>query len=280
MKKNSIVFVPAGGLANRMMALASAYALAQRVGSALQVVWFQDWALHAPFHAVFTTPSLPLAIKEASWGDFLLYDRARKKNLWLSALPQRLLFDRRLKEDRVYELQLEAFDFDRWVVGRCYMSCFCEFGSVPDELYRQLFQPVSEVMDVVNGFRERFSSHTIGLHIRRTDHEQAIANSPDRLFLEKVEQEVQRHDDTKVFLATDSNAVKDAFCQRFGNRILFQKEEARRDSIDGIRGGLIDMYTLASTSKIYGSAGSTFSPMASRIGGCDLEVLSIMPPKD
>ena len=159
------------------------------------------------------------------------------------------------------------------------MSCFCEFEDFPDELYRQLFQPVKEVMNEVNHFRDQFSDHTIGLHIRRTDHQQSIANSPDYLFFEKVEQEIACHADTKVFLATDNNEVKAAFCERFGDRVLFPKEEARRDSISGIRGGLVDMYTLAVTGKIYGSAGSTFSPMAAKIGGCEIEVLKLSSTK-
>lgn len=278
--KKSILFVPAGGLANRMMAVASVYTLSQRIGSSLQVVWFQDWALHAPFFSIFSIPTLPLVIRDATWADHLLYDRARRKNFWIPALPQKLLFDRRLKENRVYELQQNSFDFDKWAIGHhCYMSCFCEFGDFSDELYRQLFQPVKEVINEVNHFRDQFSDHTIGLHIRRTDHQQSIANSPDFLFFEKVEQEIECHVDTKVFLATDNNKIKEAFRERFGDRVFFPKEEARRDSISGIRGGLVDMYTLAATGKIYGSAGSTFSPMAAKIGGCEIEVLRLSPTK-
>ena len=79
--------------------------------------------------------------------------------------------------------------------------------------------------------------------------------------------------DTTVFLATDNNQVKKTFADRFGKRIITPTEEAARNSIDGIRGGLVDMYTLAATDKIYGSAGSTFSPMAASLGGNDLEIL-------
>lgn len=279
-RKHQLIFVPAGGLANRMMAIASAYTLSQRIGNSLQVLWFQDWALRAPFHSIFTNSSLSLNIKDSSFVDRILYDRARRKNLWIPSLPQRLLFDRRLKENRVCELQDKNFNFEDWASGhRCYMSCFCQFENYPDKLYCQLFQPVSEVMNEVDRFRQQFSNHTIGLHIRRTDHKQSIANSPDYLFFEKVEQEVELHDDTKVFLATDNNMVKKAFHQRFGDRILFPKEEARRDSISGIRGGLVDMYTLAATGKIYGSAGSTFSPMAAKIGGREIEILKLSSTK-
>ncbi len=272
-KDGYLLLVPSGGLANRMMAIASAYAITKQNNCDLKVVWFQDWALEAPFHSIFTPPG-EVRIDEAKGLDFLVYDRARRKNLWIPALPQKMLFERRIRETEIYKLKLKGFDFSAWMQGhKCYMSCHSLFGNVPDTLFRDLFHPVPEVMDVVSEYRSRFSTHTIGLHIRRTDHVYAISNSPDELFIKKVEQEIEAHGDTTVFLATDNNQVKKTFADRFGKRIITPTEEAARNSIDGIRGGLVDMYTLAATDKIYGSAGSTFSPMAASLGGNDLEIL-------
>ena len=61
----SLLFVPSGGLANRMRAVASAHELCKKVDSTLQVVWFQDWALSAPFHSIFEETPL-VAIREAT----------------------------------------------------------------------------------------------------------------------------------------------------------------------------------------------------------------------
>ena len=55
MKKGSLMFIPSGGLANRMRAIASAYALTQETESDLQVVWFRDWALRSTLCS--STPS-------------------------------------------------------------------------------------------------------------------------------------------------------------------------------------------------------------------------------
>jgi hypothetical protein len=129
-------------------------------------------------------------------------------------------------------------------------------------------------MNVVDGYRSQFGSHTIGLHIRRTDNAESIAKSPTTLFINKVREEIDQHADTKVFLATDSMDVKQEFIAAFGTRIITPKEEACRDSISGIRGGVVDLWTLASTQKIYGSAGSSFSPMAASIGGVPLEIMN------
>ena len=244
----SLLFVPSGGLANRMRAVASAYELCKKVDSTLQVLWFQDWALSAPFHSIFEETPL-VAIREATILDHLLYDRARKKNFFLPALPQRILFQRHIKEQDVTPLKKQSFDFEAWACGkRCYMSCYQVFGTFPDERYQQLFHPVKAVMDVVDGYRSQFNSHTIGLHIRRTDNAESIA--------------------------TDSTEVKREFIAAFGSRIITPKEDACRDSISGIRGGVVDLWTLASTQKIYGSAGSSFSPMAASIGGVPLEIMN------
>lgn len=270
----SLLFVPSGGLANRMRAVASAYELCKKVDSTLQVLWFQDWALSAPFHSIFEETPL-VAIREATILDHLLYDRARKKNFFLPALPQRILFQRHIKEQDVTPLKKQSFDFEAWARDkRCYMSCYQVFGTFPDERYQQLFHPVKAVMDVVDGYRSQFNSHTIGLHIRRTDNAESIAKSPTVLFINKVREEIELHDDTKVFLATDSAEVKKEFIAAFDSRIITPKEDACRDSISGIRGGVVDLWTLASTQKIYGSAGSSFSPMAASIGGVPLEIMN------
>lgn len=273
MKKGSLMFIPSGGLANRMRAIASAYALTQETESDLQVVWFRDWALNAPFRSVFVLPT-QLSLREATLSDHLLYDRARRRNLWLPALPQRLLFERHIKEQMVTPLKKQDFDFKDWARGhRCYMSCYQVFGDFSDSLYSILFHPVKEVIDNVNRFREQFSSHCIGLHIRRTDNIESINQSPTNLFIDKVKEEIDTHADTTVFLATDSDEVKNELRKIFGTRIITPNKEACRNNIEGIRGGLIDMWTLSTTQKIYGSVGSSFSAMAASIGGTKFEMV-------
>lgn len=273
MKKGSLKFIPVGGLANRMRAIASAYQLCKEVDSMLHILWFQDWALSAPFNSIFEQTPL-LNISEASGMDFLLYDRARRRNFHIPALPQWLLFERRINEIEVSPLKEQGFDFAEWARGhRCHMSCYQSFGSFPNTLYKQLFHPVSEVISQVDRYCSQFSEHTIGLHIRRTDNIDSIKFSPTSLFINKVKEEIDLHADTRVFLATDSEEVKQELLEQFGFRVITSKKSASRDSIEGIRGGLTDLWTLSATHKIYGSTGSSYSCMASSIGGKPLEIL-------
>ena len=70
-----IMFVPVGGLANRMRSVASAVALAEDTASDIQIKWFRDWALNAPFCELFEPKD---EIVDASFFDSLIYDRPRK----------------------------------------------------------------------------------------------------------------------------------------------------------------------------------------------------------
>ncbi len=270
--KGSLTLVPAGGLANRMRAVASAYRLCLAVGSRLHVVWFRDWALNAPFADIFEPIAAPgIDLCEAGVADAIVNGRPRRRNLWLPALPQALAYQRRIYEKSVTPLKQRGFDFEAWAAGRrCYMSCYQEFGAYPDDTYRLLFRPVASVMRSVEANAGLFADYTIGMHIRRTDHGEATAQSPTSLFIEAGRRELAAPPGLKIFLATDAQGVKAELTAEFGSRVITAAAAASRSSADGIRGGLADMYTLARTQRIYGSAGSSFSPMAARIGGVEM----------
>lgn len=268
MKQGSLTLVPSGGLANRMRAVVSACQLCKQTGSTLQVVWFRDWALNAAFHDIFEPidPSL-LSLREAQPMDFFVYDRPRRRNLWLPRLPQMLLYERRIHETMVTPLKLRSFDFAAWLQGhRCHMSCYQEFGEVDNDLYAKLFRPVRQVREQVEELRSQFSAYTIGMHIRRTDNAESIAQSPLERFIDRGREELRLHPDLKIFLATDNEDVKREMRAAFGQRIITATAPASRSSADGIRGGLIDMYALAATQHLYGSVGSSFAVAAARIG--------------
>ncbi len=80
-----------------------------------------------------------------------------------------------------------------------------------------------------------------------------------------------------IYLATDSEEVKREMKERYGYRNTCSGKKAYRGSLEGIREGITDMYTLARTQKIYGSFQSSFSDMAAadRRGSIgDFEIMS------
>lgn len=272
---NKLFFVPVGGLANRMRALASAYTLARRVGIGLTAVWFKDWALNAPFNTLFQhVEREDIIIREATTCDYLVFDRPRKKNLFIPRFFQRILFDDSLYEKQITPLCKQQFDFDVWAKqGEVYMASYTGFQKYDYALLRKLFVPQHDINDAIASFSKRFSENTVGVHIRRTDNAASILQSPTELFIEAIDREIARNKETTIFLATDSEEVKGEMRSRYGGRVLTSNEKADRNSIAGIKGGIIDMYTLSKTNKIYGSFQSSFSELASQLGGVPLEIL-------
>lgn len=276
MNTGKLLFVPSGGLANRMRAMASAWQLAVHTGVKVETVWFCDWALNAPFHSIFEPiENAEMVAREAKTWEQLTLDRPRKRNFRIPLLYQQLRFAQRIDEWQVTPLKNKGFDFNKWAAGKnSYMSCYQDFGHVPNSVYKHLFHPVGHILEEMQGYHEQFSAHTIGMHIRRTDNKESIERSPLSLFIDAAQREIDLHDDTRIFLATDDEGTKTALKAEFGNRIITSSKPAARNSIAGIRGGVAELWMLASTSTIYGSAGSSYSVMASKIGENKLEVLS------
>jgi len=171
-------------------------------------------------------------------------DRPRRHNLWLPAILQYLYYLGGGKNElHIASLRDNGFNFDEWIRGhRRYMSCYDEFGKFPDKCYAELFHPNRKVMEIVNAYESLFSNYTIGMHIRRTDNIDSIQQSPTELFVEAGRREQAEHPNLTIFLATDSEEVKRHMRQEFGDRVITSTHEASRDSVQGIREGLADMW--------------------------------------
>lgn len=273
-----ITFVPVGGLANRMRAVASAVTLAAKTDSKLSIIWFQDWALNAPFNQLFKPIDRTVAcLRDASRLDYALLDRPRSKNLHFPLLYQKLSFRSCLYERSITPLCNANFDFEAWAKqGQCvYMASYTAFQQYDDAWINRLFVPVDEITGEVERRCCNFAEEMIGVHIRRTDNAASIQQSPIELFYQKLDQDIKGNDQVGIYLATDSEEVKKAMKERYGNRLFSSDKQADRGSLEGIRDGVTDMYTLARTRKIYGSFQSSFSDMAAQIGGVPLEIVRV-----
>ncbi len=272
-EQGSLLFVPSGGLGNRLRALASAVWLTRATGTQLQTIWFQDWALHAPFHSLFEDNS-ELCLREASWRDVLVYDRPRKRNLFVPKWFQNRIFDQRIEEYEVTPLKQRGFSFTQWVKGkRSYMSCYQDFGEVPNALYAELFHPIPTIEQRICENLQKVGPHPIGIHIRRTDNQASIDLSPIQLFINRTEAILKEHAEQRFYLATDDEPTKAAFRERFGEHIITASNKAERGNTAGIQDAVVEMFTLARMTEIYGTADSSFSVIASRIGNNSLTIL-------
>lgn len=265
-------------MANRMRVIASGVTLARRYGHRLRIIWYKDFGLNCRFDQLFEPiQASDITLKEAGWLDKILLDRPRKKNFYIPRLFHKMLFNDGLYEDDDKAIFVDqAFDYATWLrVNRSvYIATCYPFQDIPHGLYRELFVPVPPLAERVEGYASRFSSHPVGVHIRRTDNAVAIAKSPLSLFIEAMETEVAAHPDTIFFVASDSEEVKNTLEERFKGRILTASNPADRNSLQGMEDAVVDFFTLGKTTKILGSCNSSFSQLAAQLYGIPYQEIS------
>lgn len=260
-----------------MKVVDSAVALWKDAGIKIDIIWFQRAELNCRFSELFECIRYEgVKIKEAAMKDRLLYDRPRRRNLWLPSVSQSLLFNDRMYEQTATRLYREHFDFASWASGRNTYIAACERIHAPAAGSRLFadFIPIERLRLAIENRCASFRGRTIGVHLRRTDNVAAIRHSPTCLFIERMKQEIERDGSVRFYLATDSDSEKRTLIRTFGNRIISTTRTADRRSVAGMQDALVELYTLSNTDMIIGSAHSTFSETAAQIGGIHCEILS------
>lgn len=268
----SLTLIPIGGLANRIFAISSAIAFCQDNQIRLRVIWFKDWGMGANFHSLFELSSKwdNVEIIDAKWYHYL-YDRPRKRNLWLPYIWQKLSFEKLLYEREIYMDDIPYFE--KLNFSKSLYAVHCSWFYERDDILLD-FIPVSDINKRINQKLEQFSSNTIGIHIRRTDHALSIEKSPNSLFIEQIKKEIELDSNAKFYLASDSLEDKKEIKDLFGNKIITSFDQVRRNDEEGIKEAVTELFALSSTRKIYGSFQSTYSRLAARISGIELHILS------
>jgi len=255
-----LTHVPLGGLGNRMRSTAAAIALAERMGMRLRVVWCRDAGLNSRFDALFQPLPSAAEVVEANALQAFCHGVARKRNLYLPGLWQRLRYDLRIGEAKAAQLRQDAQAMETLMrpARRALTVTGVEFYPVSDELLRTLFVPAPALMQRIDELSAKLGS-AVGMHIRRTDNSVSAQESPLTLFLAKADEWARRNPATHFYVATDSEDVKRAFQQRFPGKVLTAPQQARRDTADGVADAVVEMYALARTVYFYGSYYSSFS---------------------
>lgn len=270
-----ITLVPVGGLANRMKAIDSAIALARKVQTGLRIIWYKDKGLNCRFDELFQhIPVHNVSLKEASFFDLYINDRPRKKNFYIPKPFLWMQFNDYILEAEVTERMYRGFDFEEWAKQkRVYLaSCVYFFHSDEKNLF-DVFTPITPLQEKINLRSKAFNEHTIGIHIRRTDNISSIKESPTGLFVEQIKKEIEICNDANFYLASDSVEDKRILLETFGKRIMTSDKTADRNSVDGMQDALVELYTLARTKKILGSARSSYSETAAQLSGVNCVIL-------
>jgi hypothetical protein len=137
----------------------------------------------------------------------------------------------------------------------------------------KLLKPINLIQIQIDKNSAKFTIKTIGVHIRRTDHLQSIVKSPLQSFIEVMSSDLRKDPEVNFYLATDDPEVEVILVNKFPGKIMLYEKEYSRTSKKGMQAAMVDLYSLANTSKIYGSYFSSFSDLASRIGNIPLTII-------
>jgi len=258
-----------GGLANRMRAIDSAWLFAKKFGLPLEIIWEKSFELNCSFNRLFTLPP-DIHLREYSIGRFAKkMKNASVKLARKAGIRFPLGYSRHLYDDEVLDLNRQKYNYDQLgTYPTIYIDTVNRFYNGPEAL--DLFKPVPSLLKKIGDLTSVFDSHTIGIHIRRSDNIQAIQHSPLEAFIHFMEKEALRYPEVKFYLATDSPEVEHELNTRFPGRIIIHRKTLDRNSEKGIQDALIDLYCLSRTSRIIGSYYSSFSEVAAQISGIEL----------
>lgn len=272
-----IYIEPCAGLGNRFIGLACAYYAAKDLNQPLTVVWKREPVMGARASALLRLPKDVRLIEISQMGYRLggisqvrgsaaLATLHHKCGLFLSCDDVAALYNQG-GFDNVKKL-LVKFE-DVYIKAT---NPFYDLSTVERPL--SFIKPAPTVNEKVIATMGGLSFSYIGVHVRRTDHIEAIANSPIELFIKKMEECVDAIADTRFYVATDDNGVLDELSNAFPDRVTtLQNKCLSRDSEQGIIDAYTEMLCLSRCQKILGSFNSTFSSMAATIGGIPLEVV-------
>lgn len=137
---------------------------------------------------------------------------------------------------------------------------------------RRCFRPLPELRDHIAGISSQYTPRTLGVHVRRTDNVTAIRRSPLIAFRRRIDRLLDDGMADTLFLCTDSDEVRRYFRETYGRRVLTRQIEVHRDTLQGMRDAVIDLWCLALTSRILGSYYSSFSEIAAELTGVPFEV--------
>ena len=90
-----------------------------------------------------------------------------------------------------------------------------------------------------------------------------------------IDKKIKEDGSVRFYLASDSPSEKEFLVKKYGKYIITSSGPISRSCLSGIIEGVVELYTLSYTKKIYGSYNSSYSELASRLNSSKLEILSI-----
>lgn len=265
MKSNKITVVPLAGLGNRMRVIASSVAVAKRYDLKLYIAWQINNDLGCDIKDIFSSIGLdystPSRISFLIISNFYRFGAINKfynsYKLLSKMIYTNSYFDKDLKNIKSNNGLVLNGNYNDILIASCY--------GFEETLKLKDFVLTKYLQNKVDEEYKKIGGNYIGIHIRRTDHIDLIKLSPLHLYTDQIEFFIKENPLQKFFLATDDEGVKKTITDEY--KSIFSLDiKLGRDSIEGIHGGVIELYLLSKSCKIICSKISSYSNTAILIG--------------
>lgn len=259
---------PLHGLCNRMRAVDSAVSLSRVINLSVRLVWSLDRKLGCPFDPLFEVPAEIVEVRTIDRLSVAGRARARLRRL----LGAELMPD--FRQQDMSALARQRYDFAGLKgVPAVHIETWDRF--YPSEHPFAALQPVVRIQHEIERTVGTFG-RTFGVHVRRTDHGHARRKSPIGSFVDRIDAAIAADEADSFFVATDDPGEEDLLRQTFPGRILsYPKRSLDRASPEAIQDALVDLYCLASTTRLLASYWSTFSETAAQINAIPANVVTV-----
>ncbi len=269
-----ITLVPTAGLCNRMNAILCGCYVNSKFHYPIDVYWEKTNDCCALFSDLFQ----PIAVPEIKILPLIKWylKPATKRNLFFPKMLRVFKFDRDYDGSlpQVYSKHIEQL-----VNGKkdVYVTSYNRFCIIDHDMNNvaTIFKPQTDIESIITQVSSQFSSYTVGVHVRRTDNIHAINNNPIEKYISLMDHEVEMHPDVIFYVASDSNEVKQFLRERYegkGCRVIICEWTLQRNSLQGMKDAVAELYILGKANKIIGSTHSTYSTMAARLYGKEIVI--------
>ncbi|MEJ8816955.1 hypothetical protein [Lacibacter sp. H407] len=271
----NVIVKPHSGLANRIRVMVSAISLGKRIGCDVKIVWEREKGLNCNFYDLFQRHPALHIVQRSMRTDIL--DKVRAKPVLVATISKLLgigfiMYDVNMRE-YVWCAPNGVIDVSKFdqLNKDIYIKACNDFYFQGENL--QYFMPSDLIQAKINANTKHFTNNTVGIHIRRGDHQTSIYESPTEYFKLKMRDEVAYNKQVSFYVATDDPHVKEELITEFGERVYYANAVLSRNTVEGMTDAMVDLYSLSRTCKIYGSYWSSYSDIAAKIGNIPLEII-------
>ena len=260
------------GLGNRIIPMGCLLCLASELNYQSAMFWIADPVIgRARFADLFSTSNLPFKLVEGCQADFagtVMLSRSFRQN-WprriLSKVTRELFTNRydvvKISTNEQHGQFRDSPAADLLKYRRIMLSAPSLFRYDCDISW---LKPAEPLAHRVTELKKQFSPNTVGIHFRGTKDARGVPATEK--MIARMRAEIELDPNVKFFFAWDRGGNGQRIIDLFGARIIRNTIDAPRNSIQGQQDAVVDLFGLASTSRIIGFQFSSFALTAAFTG--------------